>query len=131
MENTEPNMITYSRDPPPLGVHVIAPDPPTSTPFLWQGPLAAEACRPGPGMLTAAGRIQEPMLASGVHDAESILDHAIERFDRFHGEPALSNSRDRGARAICVAPKLCLYYANRLVNYGLEEAIHPSSGSDA
>jgi glycerol-3-phosphate O-acyltransferase len=76
---------------------------------------------------SAAGRIQEPMLASGVSDAESILDHAIERFERFHGEPALSNARDRGARAISVAPKLCLYYANRLVNYGLEEAIHASS----
>jgi glycerol-3-phosphate O-acyltransferase len=79
------------------------------------------------------GRIREPMLAPGISDAVTILDHAIDRFGRFHTEPALSEARDRGARAVSVAPKLCLYYANRLADYGLESAVTGSSapGSDA
>ncbi|HCH62145.1 MAG TPA: hypothetical protein DFR83_05025, partial [Deltaproteobacteria bacterium] len=81
-------------------------------------------------------RIQPPMLPAEVIDAAAILDHAIDRFERFHSEPTLSNARDRGARAVTVAPKLCLYYANRLVNYDLEAAVaaptsEPSIGRNA
>ena len=76
---------------------------------------------------SSAGRIREPMLAAGVSDTESILDHAVDRFGRFHTEPALTHTRDRGAKAVSVAPRLCLYYANRLVNYGFESAVCPST----
>ena len=82
---------------------------------------------------SADGRISEPMLAPGVDTAEDILDHAVDRFGRFHSEPALTDARDRGARAISVAPRLCLYYANRLEDYGFHTAVSPSptAGSPA
>ena len=76
---------------------------------------------------SADGRIREPMVGPGQADAESILDHAIDRFGRFHSEPALSHSREGGARFISVAPRLCLYYANRLEGYGFASAVRPSS----
>jgi len=78
----------------------------------------------------AAGRIQAPMLPVNIRSPEDVLDHAVERFGRFHSEPALSNTRDRGARAISVAPRLCLYYSNRLENYGFAPAVSqaPTSG---
>ena len=79
---------------------------------------------------SADGRIQEPMLAADVGTSEEILDHAIDRFGRFHSEPALADARDRGARAVTVAPRLCLYYANRLVGYGLEAAVTASGSAE-
>ena len=50
--------------------------------------------------------------------AEAVLDLAIERFGRFHSQPALTPLDD--GRALRVDTRLVLYYANRLVDYELQ-----------
>lgn len=73
----------------------------------------------------ANGRIQPanlPLTLSGETRAEAVLNQAIDRFGRYHTEPALTATRDNGRPAVAVSPKLCLYYANRLEHYGLDAA---------
>jgi len=69
-----------------------------------------------------AGRISPALLPDGPSKAEAVLDHAIDRFSRFHREPAIADARDQGARAVSISPRVCLYYANRLEHYGFEQA---------
>jgi glycerol-3-phosphate O-acyltransferase len=67
--------------------------------------------------LAAAGQIHEALPAQGkaASRAEAILELALARFARFHSRPVLAPEGD----ALVVAPRLALYYANRLAGYGL------------
>lgn len=49
--------------------------------------------------------------------AQAVLDHAIDRFARFHSRRTIAPADDR---TLSVDPRLALYYGNRLDGYGLE-----------
>lgn len=67
--------------------------------------------------LVAEGRLRSALPAGG---APAVLEEAVARFASFHSRRGLARS---GADQVVVDPKLALYYANRLVGYGLEAEI--------
>jgi glycerol-3-phosphate O-acyltransferase len=67
----------------------------------------------------AEGRLHSGLLSTGPQPEEEILDRAVDRFGRFHSRHALEPLD--GGRAFRIDPRLILYYANRLADYGLGE----------
>lgn len=67
--------------------------------------------------LVLAGQLRAALPEGPERDAET-LSLALDRFGRFHREACLSAV---GADGVRVAPKLALYYSNRLAHYGLQD----------
>ena len=57
-------------------------------------------------------------LPSGADRTEATLRLALDRFSRFHSQPAVAEA---GGGRVRVAPRLALYYGNRLAHAGLGE----------
>ncbi len=66
----------------------------------------------------ASGRLRL-RLPAGPNRVDQILSIALDRFGRFHREACLR----RKGEEIEVAPKLALYYGNRLAHYGFETPV--------
>lgn len=69
------------------------------------------------------GELHNGMNLESEKPAEAVLDLAIERFGRFHTQPALAPLD--GGRALRIDPRLVLYYANRLVHHELHIQENP------
>lgn len=69
-----------------------------------------------------AGRLRTHLPGRTADAAGAVLDMAVATFSRFHSEPAVAATQDRGQPAVRIAPKLALYYGNRANNYDLEAA---------
>ncbi len=73
--------------------------------------------------LASESRIRHALPSGG---ALAVLEEALARFASYHTRRALARS---GTDLVTVDPKLALYYANRLVGYGLEAQVSSRGGS--